>query len=204
MKERPILFSGEMVRAILEGRKTQTRRILKQALSPSTEADIDGEGVAKISRLYGDGPGHDVHEHVSRVRCAYGVPGDRLWVRETFSQVFQGRVFYRANPGDIAMRWTPSIHIPRALSRIDLEVTAVRVERLHEITEDDARAEGVHPEKTKLISDEQPIIAGDGRTKGSHPHTFAFACLWDDINNERASWMSNPWVWVVSFERRRP
>jgi hypothetical protein len=95
------------------------------------------------------------------------------------------------------MRWRPSIFMPRWASRITLEVTEVRVQRLQEVTEDDALAEGVEP--LKHIAPDQPLLTGG--TAGEQPHRLAFSVLWDSINGERASWVSNPWVWAVSFRR---
>ena len=140
MKERPILFSGPMVRAILDGRKTQTRRPVKMPKSVNPVAL--GSMMQRASEL-GPLPG-----------SAFGEPGDRLWVRETFDldqpafpdESDKSRVLYRADHDPQHwgyFRWRPSIHMPRWASRIDLEVVSVRVERLQSISEDDARAEGV-------------------------------------------------------------
>lgn len=172
MKERPILFSGPMVRAILEGRKTQTRRVVKPQ-----PAHIAGIGtVLNIDTITGKA-------------CPYGKPGDRLWVRETWDGVrLDGGgalVSYRAD-GDKPVtddgRWHPSIHMPRWASRITLEVVSVRVERLQEISEEDAMAEGV-------------ALAENYRGPVAH-----FASLWEQING-LGSWNANPWVWVVEFRR---
>ena len=175
MKEHPILFSGPMVRAILEGRKTQTRRVMK--------LNMDG-GV------------------YSEPRCPDGVPGDRLWVRETWADVrwmqepehFPNGVSYRADCSadslklaeHYGVRWKPSIHMPRWASRITLEVTEVRAQRLQDITEEDARAEGVNCAVGGFITT-NPVNAFHG--------------LWDYINGKRAPWDSNPWVWAVTFRR---
>lgn len=202
MKERPILFSAPMVRAILDGRKTQTRRVMKvqpgDVLWRSNGRDwlwLDND----------DGP---LTEPAPCIRCPYGVPGDRLWVRETWAKPGEvgDSIEYRADNDDpLAGRWRPSIHMPRWASRITLEVTGVRVERLQDISEDDARAEGIR-EVTK-----------DGVVKkycvydlGDHSSTpwdqmprravAAYAALWNDINGKGA-FLSNPWVWVVEFRR---
>lgn len=205
MKERPILFSAPMVRAILEGRKTQTRRIVKPR--PGT----DMEAVLRNNR--GEWP------------CPYGSPGDRLWVRETHAQFAVGEgldspvpqcVAYRAtcdedggfdyvNGRDEIARlkvtkWTPAIHMPRWASRLELDVTGVRVERLNAITEEDAWAEGVDPFLVRY-----PSFGADQCIEGDRvdekPFRTSFVCLWDEINGNRALFSSNPWVWVVEFKR---
>jgi hypothetical protein len=202
VKERPILFSGPMVRAILEGRKTQTRRIIKP--QPTV---IAGD---KIMHIPYDQPG-------KIILCPYGERGDRLWVRESFSTDTRDPlncVIYKATPeygkyrdtgelvrssfpdGSLPTReesaramlpkfWKgkPSIHMPRWASRITLEITGVRVERLQDITEADAIAEGYSVENE---------IDGD-------PIEW-FAYLWESINGA-GSWAANPWVWVVEFRR---
>jgi hypothetical protein len=196
MKERGILFSGPMVRAILEGRKTQTRRVVKwpewagEAYGPVLAAQRPVTGIA----YYEDG-----HPR-RRLTCPYGVVGDRLWVRETWAPFCPpdlprppgqkaerlDTICYRADPHQVRLermaedgqlRWRPSIFMPRWASRITLEVKAVRVEQLRDITVGDVRAEGVDPE---------PGAWGRG---------------WDSINGKRAPWESNPWVWVVSFAK---
>lgn len=198
MKERPILFSGGMVRAILDGTKTQTRRIVKWSEADKPIVHYLAPDGARVSQDTPDATPWPFAERDGSdwpLRCPYGVSGDRrhcaygtrLWVRETFARDVpgceaQGGVSYRADDGAApgpTGRWTPAIHMPRALSRIDLGVTFVRVERLQSITEEDARAEGVA-----------------ART--------AFMHLWEQINGERAAWQSNPWVWVVGFKRVRP
>lgn len=181
-KERPILFSGPMVRAILDGRKTQTRRIVKD--ESKAKRDIDG--------IYWG--------------CPYGLIGDRLWVRETWFDNLCPRtpadglneVYYRADgeaheqfPGDyMDMRWTPSIHMPRWASRITLEVTGVRVERLNEIDADDVFAEGA-------LTTDYEWWHVDLMVRQQ------FQILWESINGP-GSWAANPWVWVIEFKRVKP
>lgn len=168
MKERPILFSAPMVKAILSGTKTQTRRIVKPQQFPLGTC----------------------------VACPYGTVGDRLWVRETWLQVPAG-IAFRADGGDHygaggKLKWRPSIFMPRAASRITLEVTGVRVERLQGISEDDAEAEGVAAEPH------------NGSCVDRRCFVKAYASLWDSLNAKRSPWSSNPWVWVLSFRRITP
>jgi hypothetical protein len=199
LSERPILFNGPMVRAILAGTKTQTRRLVK----PQPAEWLD------------------THEPtILPAACPYGVPGDRLWVRETWSAPLKrdgsgyesAGVLYRADPlwdgmshGDFGWDWKPSIHMPRWASRLTLEVTDVRVQRLQDINEEDAKAEGVTPYTPPHgnISLEQTVPGPgfDGCRLGDQPHRLPFADLWDSINAKRAPWDSNPWVWAVTFRR---
>jgi len=197
MKERPILFSAPMVRAILEGRKTQTRRIIKEQPLPGCIGAY-GVGIPFIRGKNGD------------VRCPYGQLGDRLWVRETFHTVDGHRAFYRAdynhNPkGDKehGIVWTPSIHMPRWASRINLEVTGVRVEQLNEISVEDAKAEGIKQAREPLsylwnadYPDKGCGTSGDDKEPGP---VAAYHHLWTSINGV-GSWNKNPWVWVVEFK----
>jgi hypothetical protein len=183
MKERPILFSGEMVRAILDGGKTQTRRIVKQQPTPDELA----EGVRFTESgwlLYG----REFRGHT--IRCPFGQPGDRLWVRETWAPIPGGPatpengVIYRADEHAEKWLWRPSIHMPRWASRITLEIVTVRVERLWSISRGDAIAEGCPRRRD---------------TGGTSPVVW-FSELWESINGQ-ASWSINPWVWVIEFPR---
>jgi hypothetical protein len=178
MKERPILFSGPMVRAILEGRKTQTRRVIKPV-----QPRADGRWPA------GRNPIDD---------CPYGASGDRLWVRETWGHC-DGGTCYRASEADSVLpddgRWRPSIHMPRWASRIALEVTDVRVEPLNSVSEEDAKSEGVTI--PSYDRDLKPVEV-DGFVSGAA--RIAFKELWANING-LDSWDANPWVWVISFKR---
>lgn len=188
MKERPILFSGPMVRAILDSSKTQTRRVVKPRKDLSVGCMLAPHELAGEANCgdYSNSP--------------YGQPGDRLWVRETFMQETQFEpcaVRYRATDepfvlgppiGNIAKDWRPSIHMPRWASRITLELTGVRVERLQDISEADATAEGV---------DYDPE---DCPFAGVRTAVHAYRNLWDKINGA-GSWDANPWVWVIEFRR---
>ena len=195
MKERPVIFNGEMVRAILDGRKTQTRRIAKA----------------------------DSSNHL--LGCPFGKVGDRLWVREAYqgplfnfdqmetyledTSKFERPEFceYRADGGrtpeyydaddNLRHGWKPSIHMPRWASRILLEITAVRVERLNDISQEDAKAEGVKPAGDMLPDYPDTFLTPKGDFATAK---VAFQRLWQSIYGEE-SWAANPWVWVIEFKR---
>ena len=189
MKEHPILFGAPMVRALLTDTKTQTRRVVKPQPSPGLA--LGGARVVEGMTVWG-------------ARCPYGQPGDRLWVRETFARIdgqtrpwietdYAATYTHGDRLGDalgIKKRWTPSIHMPRHASRIDLEVTGVRVERLQDISASDAIAEGI-----SLHTDHhhRPATSVYGPVQ-------TYRDLWEDINGDGA-WDLNPWVWVVGFKR---
>lgn len=210
-RERPILFSGPMVRSILDGRKTVTRRAIKhQPDVPVTDAIP--------RRNYPHGPAtadwywRPKHGHLNGApskgwdfKCPYGEPGDRLWVRETFNRTNPGGAdgvfYYRADgqfPAAIGgggfhgtEAFKPSIHMPRAASRILLEITAVRVERLNDISCDHARAEGYPADR-------------EAETGGSDMDAWLwFRSQWDAIAGQ-GSYNENPWVWVVEFKVVKP
>jgi hypothetical protein len=183
-KERPILFTTSLVPEILADRKTKTRRILRPQL-PDEPTRETGKRWGMVDGAF----------YYCGVRCPYyGAPGDRLWVRETwqaagaFAHLGTGRVQYRAdypdgkNPHGLA--WKPSIHMPRWASRITLEVTGVRVERLREITEDDIIAEGVGVDA--FLTEKQ--------------RRDLFFAKWDSLHGAGAA-ETNPWVWVIDFRR---
>jgi hypothetical protein len=212
MKERPILFSGPMVRAILEGRKTQTRRIIKSKGTWSVE-DADDFSNRKW-------PGYeDEYGTWTDMPCSYGNPGDRLWVRETFSSWHHGcqwhdctregrskvscsNLFYRSThhfPDD-DQRWVPSIFMPRWASRITLEITRVWVERLQDISNADCTAEGITASgKAVKLSNGSYAQAGRYENKASTVRQL-FSELWTSINGP-GSWNANPWVWAIEFAR---
>ncbi|HBO8903165.1 hypothetical protein [Pseudomonas aeruginosa] len=215
MKERPILFSGPMVRAILEGRKTVTRRAVKGLQIPTEDKTTPHEGLRWSAlgqrhlrygfNVFGSTEEECAHELARCGVCPFGKPGDRLWVRETFADI-GCRLTFRADLEDGAhcsvTRWTPSLHMPRWASRILLEITAVRVERLQDITEDQAEAEGV--ERPENITN---VDVWDGAERelfnAMNQPQARFRRLWSDINGSE-SWDSNPWVWVVEFKRVTP
>ena len=212
-RERPILFQGAMVRAIQAGQKTQTRRIVK--LPPLQPWQLNSKGWHFIESNhsiddcnhyiagFGDGTGTIIN-----IKCPYGkpafppfdLPADRLWARETWGLTVEDTVCYRADePNSIVTRWRPSIFMSRWASRILLEVTAVRVDRLQDISEADARAEGVcelslqqgEPGAWWTADPQNPDIAG--RTA-----VCAYRKLWEKIHGP-GSWDVNPYVWVVEF-----
>lgn len=229
MTERGMIFNGEMVRAILDGRKTQTRRPVK---FPVNDKNLGCE----LS-------GNELAGELSAgnyLNSAFGKPGDRVWVRETWGVVsheldedgriqpwtptrpataihempfgngyYSGHAIYAAD-GDFTWGdddgyedgrscWKPSIHMPKAASRILLEITDVRVERLNAISEEDAEAEGIDMEALYDSQDCYDCIADHNMT-GRPTVTGAFKYLWESIYGEE-SWKANGWVWVISFKR---
>ena len=237
MSEHPILFSGPMVRALLDGSKTQTRRVIKDQSIGERFSHMTDTGLAHLEWLGTPSCGSgvwDVPEYSADVACPYGQPGDRLWVWETFVQGWplasNGIVdqfdddgnekpmttFYRATSPDldwcdggddcpIKTPWKPSIHMPRKLSRITLEITGVRVEKLQDISPRDCEAEGC--KRLPLQEGEnQPWWTADasaGQVLHSRSALGAYHKLWNHINGA-GSWDANPWVWVVEFKRVLP
>ncbi len=202
IKERPILFSAPMVRAILEGRKTVTRRAVKGQY-------LEGPwSVRRASHPRTEGHTHDwwlptgSQPYTALNPCPYGKRGDRLWVRETHSFVPDpeepagySQVLYAAD-GQRYGKNRPSIHMFRRDSRILLEITDVRVERLQDISEDQAKAEGV-----RLYTDHAELGEWwhvDGIDTYSADPRKSFELLWSSVGGE---WGANPWVWVVEFKR---
>lgn len=190
-----MIFNGEMVRAILDGRKTQTRRIMKNHPAgdyPDTPALIRSVGGG--FQWYGH------YGESSIFNCPFGAVGDRIWVRETWAEAGAGAPdlkLYRANypehvpthyenvpPAD-EIRWTPSIHMPRWASRLTLEITSVRVERLRDLSEDDAKTEGITPPSGGVLP--------------GWEYRINFRDLWMSIYGAD-NWEANPWVWVIEFK----
>ncbi len=241
MKERAIIFSGPMVRAILDGRKTQTRRLIGlNQLQPSETPGYDWtfRGRAPVRSIaqqqrHPSGCWQDLTTARLLALCPYGKPGDRLWARETWGLASHTyptewrrgsiadasakriaewwRVEYRADRegGHGSCHWRPAIHMPSWASRATLLITDVRVQRLHEISDEDATAEGVT--RGVVPPDEDgPARVGytlgddDGRCALHPTPRDAFAAGWDSINGERGPWASNPWAWVIGFERVVP
>jgi hypothetical protein len=246
VRERPILFSAPMVRALLDDRKTQTRRVVVPQPHPGI---VRFEPIGDYLKAVWNAPlPDDVTAHNKSLRCPYGAPGDRLWVRETWSADvewipeagrselrawadvppgFRGlrnaqRVYFAADGAEYevyldddgslydlpatgarlseedarATKWRPSIHMPRWASRITLELTGVRVERVQDISEADARAEG--------CSGAGGTDWETGERDGVTPRDD-YAALWDSLNAKRGyGWDVNPFVWVLDFRRLTP
>lgn len=214
VRERPILFSAPMVRAILAGTKTQTRRVMTRQPSDDTTVVVERFNQTMVDRHGDEQPGPEVfgawwHDGESGLKSPYGGPGERLWVRETFAHIYTGNgtpdarrsddVVYRADGHGIDSYafgpWCPSIHMPRWASRITLNITGVRVERLQAISEEDAGSEGVDYDPG-----EGGVFWVPGLGCDSDRAADSFRQLWESINGT-ASWDANPYVWVVSFQR---
>jgi hypothetical protein len=249
MKERPILFSGEMVRAILDGRKTQTRRVIKKV-----DQNCDGlklMGKNDYAMTWNKNP--EIEKYlipkgglleIAHIHCHFGQPGDRLWVRETWRPIRhlqrteETYIRFKADNGllpvnhklemdmDVPIKWRPSIFMPRWASRILLEVVSVRVERVRDISEDDAIAEGVERLYSQKICDSTAGLIGTkaedhgyknylwhGEFKNQVPPVdwqyqysnytkarLSFSSLWELINGKKYPWDTNPWVWVIEFK----
>lgn len=190
MEEHPIIFNTEMVKAILDGKKTQTRRVIKP--QPFYQ-----RGILRWDKNKTISINMNDHSDLAIPYCPYGQVGGKLWVKETFDYVFGDEgdyILYKANDADlkhfeelkkagIKVTWNPSIFMPKDLSRITLDIIEVRVEGLHNITEEDIKAEGIEDNLTKI---------------GFY---YAFGQLWNSINAKRGyGWDTNPFVWVISFK----
>ncbi len=236
MKEHLILFSTPMVQALLEGRKSQTRRVVKfgdkdtKSIQRATSLEwdmrraddrmplFDTWGPQKAHFLFKQPSKYNNSDIVFALQCPYGQVGDRLWVRETWA-VFQlesegghkefPNILYRADNSTKLLvnqvvwkyntpklKWRPSIFMPRWASRITLEITDIKVQRLWEITEEDAIAEGVLSEEGIKYWNEHPLSFA---TKTSPKDEYAR--LWDNLNIKKYPWYLNPWVWVIEFKR---
>jgi hypothetical protein len=199
MKESPILFSTEMVQAILDGRKTMTRRKnIHNTINESPDKWLCN-GTINEDGFFTFGS-DEFHTDID-IYCPYGKPGDILWVREKFETDLGQVNFYAGNPEVLLnkayvqlTKWKPSIHMPKAAARIWLQITDIRVERLHEITDEDAIAEGIKViEKDEAYFDYQYNVGSCATAKGS------FYSLWTSINGQE-SFDANPLVWVISFK----
>lgn len=233
VRERPILFSGEMVRAILDGRKTQTRRVvLPQPNNPDVfgVSPVWGSGVPRQSvdpqQRFGIHAATNVEgKRVDRwISCPFGAVGDRLWVREAFSysrndEWHRSDCWYWADGNPSGGDWEkpkPSIHMPRWASRLTLEITGVRVERVQSISDADVEEEGIEVGCFVFCTTENcwrgaddDLLSTDGlcpKCGGSEFLTEEaqdlYANLWDSLNAKRGyGWNVNPWVWVIEFRR---
>lgn len=222
MKTRPILFNGAMVRAILDGRKTQTRRIVKPQPDyfacgwPCTFGKECSESHCLMH--------HKDGKHLIVMKSPYGKVGDQLYVRETWrvgdsgdcacyepcGQCPSGKTLYKLDfPNGVeGWKWKPSIHMPRKYSRITLEITGVRVERLMDISEVDALLEGISSVRTNKWERQQfaqwralfDAACEEGKKPPLGPTPKrAYQALWESING-KGSWEANPWVWVIEFK----
>jgi hypothetical protein len=193
VNEKPILFSGEMLKAILEGRKSQTRRVIKEILTTCRTIEPNGP---RTWAMKGYGP------NGWTISCPYGAAGDRLWVRETWGyccgvhgkppECDQSCIGYRAENHNIdEEHWRPSIFMPRWASRITLEIVKIRAERVQAIDNHESWLEG--------IPDFENWTLREGVARDE------FSRLWDSINAARGyGWDTNPWVWVIEFKRVQP
>lgn len=212
MKERPVIFNSEMVRAILDGRKTQTRRVM--AVQPESNQFgllriTDSTKRSDIGKYHwAESNATGTHQRSALFSCPFGQVGDRLWVRETFMDLtgtgieattgkFEGFAYRADTPAgsygdevrkEYGLKWTPSLHMPRKACRILLEITAVRVERLNDISHEDAKAEGCCYGRGGGVPD-------FAVTPADH-----FPTLWASIYGVE-NWRANPWVWVIEFKQ---
>jgi hypothetical protein len=212
MKSKPILFSTPMVQAILEGRKTQTRRVCKIPIKPMEEVmcteetdpndpEFSGFYLVKNNWVY------HTESKLAKSLSPFGQIGDLLWVRETFrpkghsfpiGKHFEYKATAEADGNPINEPWKPSIFMPKDAARIWLKITNIKVERLNDISDEDAKNEGIKLSEHSSENVDLWYRYDDGS------YTFlpqtSFRTLWESINGKN-SWNSNPWVWVIEFER---
>lgn len=206
MKERGIIMTGESVRAILDGRKTQTRRVVNPRLYIEV---FDGQAYDTIEQ---SDPSFAA-ALVEHVRCPYGAPGDRLWVRETWAPLGTSGAIYRADDHDQTEgymhviqnggRWRSPIHMPRWASRLLLELTEVRVGRVQDISEVDALAEGCDCRSDLAWGVGLGVVDDPYQAAVEHGYRADFERRWREINDKRpgCAWAANPWVWALTFRR---
>ncbi len=208
IREHPIIFSGEMIEAILDGRKNVTRRVVKPQPEKIEIRDI-GEGCQEViwkdsKRLLSIGGGGNVLQVVINKLCPYGQIGSKLWVRETWLKGTDNEIYYLANcneleyaeevsrhtPG-VKVRWKPSIFMLRSASRITLEITNIKVERLQEIGIEDVHKEGIERWRDYEGGEHLSVVT----TKNT------FIRFWDSFNGKKYSWRDNPFVWIIEFKK---
>lgn len=221
MKERPIIFNSDMVRAVLDGRKTQTRRVMRVQPESNQYGLLHITDSTKRSDIgkyhWAESNATGPHTRSALFSCPFGTVGNRLWVREAYrvhsratdvatlvykaseqqswTQQTHRVPIEKCNKPAVVDKWTPSIHMPRWASRIALEITGVRVDRMYDISEADARAEGVEQLRGGFWRHYQP-----GWTQHQLSARGSFVTLWKSIYGED-SWQANPWVWVIEFKR---
>lgn len=211
MKERPILFSTAMVQAILAGRKTQTRRVV----NPEPEGNVHSPWCHHQTNIWQWKTGKaNVNYKEDKRACPYGKPGDILWVRETWAKqpeypheipLFKSTL---SSDGDelrkaLKVEWRPSIHMRKEYAQIWLELTDVRVQRLQDVSEEDAIAEGIDRRKSDLFPETIAYLnyrSTNSFTKWLTNAGLSFETLWDSINAKSKPWASNPWVWALTFK----
>ena len=219
MNEHPIIFSTPMVQAILSGIKTQTRRIINPQppeIWDRCERIFNPDG-SILGWVFFNSKDPDFHGNLKRKReFPYGRIGDYLWVRETWNNDWCDHAIYKANGGSAREagyehepRWKPSIHMPKKLSRITLEITDIRVERVQEISEEEAKDEGLItslflPKELHSNGMSRYITKEDSSKHVLQPYQNEFSFLWDKINAKRGyGWDKNPWVFVIEFKRTK-
>lgn len=212
MKDIPLLFKAPMVRATRGGYKWQTRRVVKDVPAWVTDFGYTAFTPERSISARGTQPGNEKF-----IKCPYGKVGDKLWVRETWNK-HGGVLTYRAdgdwinefkeehdrnNPTAVAeaslLKWKPSIFMPRWASRITLEVLDIRVERLNDITQEDAKAEGIQPLPLQDPNDPSAWWEVEPSVCQARKPKESYALFWEKING-KGSWALNPWVWVISFK----
>jgi hypothetical protein len=214
MQERPIIFSTPMVQAVIAGDKTQTRRVVKNpgygektwlAAVPHFGEDAGASQIAHLRVAFDE----ETERAGKRIKCPYGAPGDRLWIRETWQRDDRdGKTAYRASPETtpkewVNWHWRSPLFMPRLASRLTLEVLETRVEKLQSMPWQDALAEGIEPVECDHAYADPRLGCTDCMGTGLlEDPRGGFADLWDKINGARGyPWDSNPWVWVVRFTR---
>ncbi|SPD47506.1 hypothetical protein [Cupriavidus neocaledonicus] len=222
IKERPILFSGAMVRAILDGKKTQTRRVLNQATGPSLSVDCNDGGLAELSWLHGPGPGYDVEEAIKHVACPYGKPGDRLWVRETHYAFGRWETRFSPKKGrdewhfvDLTLDSGREYQFPDTFKPVAMlprgEITpswwkrpAIFMPRVAARIVPEVVATSVERLNDCSEADAEAEGIAFLREVPDVDETLTarqlYECLWDSINGAGA-WDTNPWVWVIEFTK---